>query len=167
MDNTTSSTLIINNFDLQTILNFNIYVFVNIFIYFVAATLGIMIAIKIVKGIAGFVYYTWTSRYERRAKEIEELNRKTHDRLVEIEEAISMHKKIGEIVRTITRLRYYASRLEKYDKTIHGDVDNLIDILQSDYNKENESISVKEIDKSKEIIEKIRKKVDKLWFKKG
>ncbi len=88
MDNTTSSALtIINNFDLQTILNFNIYVFLNIIIYFAAASFGIKIAIEITKGVVEFVHYKWTSQYERRAKEIEELNRKMHDRLVEIEEA--------------------------------------------------------------------------------
>lgn len=156
MDNTTSSALtIINNFDLQTILNFNIYVFLNIIIYFAAASFGIKIAIEITKVIVKLIHYKWTSRYERRAKEIEELNRKMHDRLVEIEDAVN-NKEI-KIDKAKVRLRYNASRLKKYDQTIYCDVADLLSILDKK-DKLNESVK---------LIEQIRKKVDELYFKKG
>lgn len=131
------------------------------------ATLGIKVAIKIINGLSEIVYYKWTSRFERRAKEIEELNRKMHDRLVELEEFLDTNHDKDKISKTKIRLRYNASRLKKYDKTIISDVNSLLNLLS--FSKEGNKLIHEEegVDKIRILIEQIREKVDKLWFKKS
>lgn len=162
MENSTSSALtLINNFANQAILNFNPTVTINLFFYSAATTFGVLVTIKLLDGFVSFIRYKWTSRYERRAEEIKELNNKMHDRLVEIGEAIECGKKPEDYIRIKTRLRYNASRLKKYDKTIFKDVDSLLNTLSS--NQEGADC----VAESKDLIEQIREKVDKLLYKKS
>src|SRR4030042_3219112 len=118
----------INNLPVQAIFNFNINVFLNLVYYSAGITFGVLVVVKIIRGFVNFVYYKWTSSFERRADEIKELNRKMHDRLVEIYEAVEVNKRPEKYYNIRTRLRLNASRLKKYDKTIYEDVERLLDI---------------------------------------
>jgi len=125
----------------------NIKVVFNFFIYSGMVSLGVSIAIKVTEGII----YVLTLKHKRKVEEIKELNIKMHDRLVDID----FDKKPEDFLRNQKRLRYLASRLKKYDKTIFEDVNKLIEILSSDNGESTDK---------KNLIEEIEKKVDKLWF---
>lgn len=148
-----SMPMITNSLVTQAIFNFNFIVILNIFLYFGAATFGVLIATKILEAIINFIRYKLTSRYERRVEEIKELNKKMHDRLVELEEGMMPDEK-DSLSKVKIRLRYNAARLKKYDKTIFDDIEKLLNNLDN-------------VEQSRESIEKIRGKIDKLWFKKS
>lgn len=163
MGSTTSSALtLINNFDIQSISNFNIYILINLFVYSGAITLGALIAIKLLEGFIKLIRYKWVLKYERRSEEIKELNKKIHDRLVEIEEIIESGKESENYNKIKTRLRYNTSRLKKYDKEILKDVDILFNSFS--FNDEGDIQIVTSKEQIKELIEAIRERVDKLWF---
>lgn len=164
MENSTSSVLtIINKFDIQQILDFNLNIFINFLFYSSSATLGVLIMKEIIK----YFHNKWISRYERRADEIKELNNKMHDRLVEIGEEIESDRQSKKFPGIITRLRYNASRLKKYDKTIFEDVNNLLELLSSNYKVNDNVIADDNTNTAKKLIENIRSKIDKLWVKKN
>lgn len=163
MENLTSLTSM-NNLAVQTIFNFNFNVFVNLFIYSAGVAFGVLTAIKIIEGIVSFVHYKWTSSFKRRAEEIKELNRKMHDRLVEIEEAVESNIIPKNYAKIKTRIRYNASRLKKYNKTIFDNVECLLGIISA--NEKNGVVVAddKESIQIKNLSEQIREKVDKLWL---
>lgn len=163
MEDLASSTLI-NNLAIQAIFNFNINVFINLFFYSAGITLGVLAAVKIIEGVVSFVYYKWTSSFKRRSEEIKELNRKMHDRLIEINEAVESNKKPKKYNEIKTRIRYNASRLKKYDKTIFDDAERLLNILSSNEKESAVVTSDKESAQIKSLTEQIREKVDKLWL---
>lgn len=163
MENITLLTSI-NNLAVQAIFNFNINVFINLIFYSGGITLGVLVVVKIIKVIVSFIYYKWTSSFERKAEEIKELNRKMHDRLIEIAEAVESNVIPKEYAKIKTRLYYNASRLKKYDKTIFEDVERLLNIISA--NKENNLVVAndKERIQIKKLSEQVREKVDKLWL---
>ena len=139
-----STTQILINF----FTNFNLKIVLNFFTYSGAVSLGVLVTIKVTEG----VVYVSTLKYKRRAEEIKECNRKMHDRLIDI----GFDKKPEDFARNQKRILYTASRLKKYDKTIFEDVNRLLSVLSTG---NGESVS------KEDLIERIREKVDKLWFK--
>jgi len=163
MDQTTQATLIniVNN----VVVNFNQQVAINLFFYFATATAGVITASKIVnlilEWVSDWVRYKWSKRYERRMEEIKELNTKTHDRLVELSDAIECGKLDSKTKIARVRLLYNASRFKKYDKNISLDIVNLLRGLT--FNADN-TVTVIDLSKTKETIESVRAKIDKLWY---
>lgn len=156
--------LTVNNIAIQSILNFNIDIFINLVFYSGAVAGAGAIILLITKAIIFCVRYKWTSKYERRMEDIKELNRKTHDRLVELMEIVESdtvdRRKYNKIK---TRLNYSSSRLEKYDETISSDINNLFNLLSFD----NSGLKVSDKVKLENIANIIRKKIDILWVKKS
>lgn len=65
------------------------------------------------------------------------------------------------------RLRYYASRLKKYDATVNDDIHRLLQTLSG---CEKDGILEIDEEKAKELkilTERIRTKIDDLWFGKS
>jgi len=152
---------IVNN----TVTNLNLNVVINLFVYFGAATAGALtfskIASFLLEWLADWLRYKWTARYERRMEEIKDLNTKTHDRLVEITNAIDTNIADKKAKEAKIRLLYSASRLKKYDKTVTADIEKLNDVIIFDHN---DIVQVTDKQKAKDLIESIRSKIDKLWF---
>lgn len=106
-----------------------------------------------------------TSKEGLKLKEIAELNKKMHDRLVETEELMKAEKYLTDQIKR--RLLYTSSRLKKYDKSIWKDVNLLINSWEDAlFQKERGNINDGELSKSRtdliNLIEKIISKVDKL-----
>jgi wyosine [tRNA(Phe)-imidazoG37] synthetase (radical SAM superfamily) len=137
----------------------------NLFLYSAAVTTGVLTISKIatvfLEKLASFIRYKWADRYQRRMEEIRELNIKTHDRLVEMAEAINGGKANQKAVEARMRLLYYASRLKKYDETIFESVNELVDNVSF---KENGEVIIKNVPRANVLINEIRVKIDKLWF---
>ncbi len=164
MENSTSSILtVINKFDIQQILNFNLSIFLSFLFYASSATFGVLIMKEIIK----YLHNKWISRYERRTEEIKELNNRMHDRLVEIREEMELNRQSKDFPKIIKRLRYNASRLKKYDGTIFDDSNNLINLLSLRYEIGSEVIVGDHVADAKKLIEDIRSKIDKLWIGKN
>lgn len=80
MDNSTPTALL-SGPNIQIFNYFSIKVVVNIFLYSVAATFGVLVATNLIKAAKNL----FLLRYKRYVEDIKELNNKVHDRLVEIE----------------------------------------------------------------------------------
>lgn len=162
---TATSAAFANNIANTIVLNFSFQVFINLFLYTGSAAFGIFTAGKIAaflgEQIISYLHYKLTDRYRRRMDEIKELNNKMQDRLVEILEIIDSGKIDAKTAQTRMRLLYNSSRLKKYDKTIPDDVSNLLNNLSF---KQNGQVDIKNIKESQDLVDKIREKVDKLWF---
>lgn len=155
----------ISNLVATVILNIDFNVWINLFFYSVAVTSGVLVASKIatllLEQFVSFIRYKWADRYQRRMKEIRELNIKMHDRLVEIAEAINGGKASQKAVEARMRLLYSASRLKKYDETIFESVNDLINGVSF---KANGEVITKSVPRANVLINEIRVRVDKLWF---
>ena len=68
------------------------------------------------------------SRSDRTAGEIRDLNRKIHDALVGVEDAMKSERGLGG--KTVNRLRLNAPRIKKYDETIHDDINTLLSLFK-------------------------------------
>jgi len=153
--------LTVNNIVTQSILNFNFNIFITLFLYSGAVAIGVLFVKEVV---FYFIRHFLTSRYDRRAEEIKDLNRKTHDRLVEIILMVDSYKMaLEDYVKVRKRLLYSSSRLKKYDKTISENINSLLNLLLFD----NGEVKVVDMVQLKKLIEQIREKIDKLWVKKS
>jgi predicted nuclease with TOPRIM domain len=104
-------------------------------------------------------------KYEYKLGDVGELNTKMHDRLVEAEECIKYLKHIPKDI--VKRLEMNASRLEKHDSSISGDVKKLLKTWNEAFFSDDEDAVVLDLYESKkteslELIKKIKKKVDGL-----
>ncbi len=105
-------------------------------------------------------------KYEYLLGDAGELNRKMHDRLVEIEDCIEFLKPIPR--QCITRLQMNASRLKKHDSSIPGDVNKLIKTWGDAFfsNTEDGVVNISTVNKKQAesigLIKIIKTKVDKI-----
>jgi len=164
-----TSSGLLANFINTIVININFQVLLNIFLYSVAATSGILFTSKIItllfEDLLQFIRFKKELKYKNKIEEIRELNKKMHDRLVELEEVIRLKKLPGKLLRK--RLLYNMSRIAKYDKTIVDDVYSLLvswEIALSINKKNNQNSG--NLSKEKAICftlsKKIKKKIDKL-----
>lgn len=100
------------------------------------------------------------SRSDRTAGEIRELNRKIHDALVGVEDAMRSGGGLGD--KTVSRLRLNAPRIKKYDETIYDDINTLLSL----FNNGEPLLADREKD-ARELVERIGDRADKLVLKKG
>jgi len=100
------------------------------------------------------------SRSDRTAGEIRDLNRKIHDALVGVEDAMKSERGLGGKI--VNRLRLNAPRIKKYDETIHDDINTLLSLFN-----DGKPLLVDREKDAMELIEQIRYRVDKLVLKKG
>lgn len=156
-----STPLTLTNIVNTVIFNLNLQVAFNILFYSTVATAGVLSGIKIVEGVVNITHNILFVKFERRSEDIKELNIKTHDRLVEIACAIDNGVVDKRAREARTRLLYNASRLKKYDRTISTDIDSLLKEVK--FNKDN-TVKVDNILYTRELIDRIRSKIDKLWF---
>lgn len=167
MESTLSGEL--NNFVNTTIINLNAQVLVNLFLYSAAVTSGVLFTSKIIalffEEFLKLFRYKLQLKFKNRMEEIKELNRKMHDRLTEVEEAVKSNQLPTD--KTRVRLLYNTSRLTKYDKTLVDDVYFLLNnwtVALSLY--ERDEITSGELSKSRadslDVIKRIKFKIDKL-----
>lgn len=151
-----------NNF-MNIFVDLNLTVVLNIFLYSASATFGISIAIKIVDELIKHIRFRYDISYKNKSKQISELSRKMFDRLVDFEDLLRSGKFPSNNL--CRRLRYNASRLQKYDKTISEDVDKLVDTWNLNLVYEKEGVKkpdTKIIDEMFSLTKKIKNKINKL-----
>jgi hypothetical protein len=157
---------LIHNIVIQTFLNLNFTIILNVFLYTAAGTLGILLVKEVIIEFFIFLRCKLLSRYERRAEEIKELNNKMHDRLVELVEIMrSDGKNLEKYAKIKHRLLYNSSRLKKYNKTIPIDIDELFELFLLQDTKMVCAEENKE--KAFKLVDLIKEKVDLLWVKKS
>jgi hypothetical protein len=134
-----------------------------LFLYSAAISGGILTATKIIsEGIVKLLIDRSRTKYLKRIDETTELNRKMHDRLIDIE--VDLKEKRLPSGNVIKRLFYNASRLNKYSEGIYENAEELVNFIYA-LPVDNSVISEEYLD-IKDKFEKHRntilKKVDSL-----
>ena len=133
-----------------------------------SASGSIISGIVLVNAILVYKHNKRLKSFEITAHELQELNNKMHDRLVDVEFKIKSGKSIPQNL--CKRLLYNSSRLIRHDETINYDVHSLINSWESArllHNQGNITSGELSVEQAKliRLIARIKNKVNKLQIK--